>query len=402
MATAQRRPPPAKTAARPKTARGAAAARTAPGRETAGRKTAGRKTAGRKTAAKAAAKRPNHPAAAPAGAPRALSLHLGLNAVDPRHYAGWSGDLLACEYDANDMAAVATAEGMAPTVLLTRAATRRRVVAALRRAAKRLGAGDLFLLTYSGHGGQIPDVTSDEADRRDETWCLFDGQLIDDELYLELGRFAKGVRIVVLSDSCHSGTVTRAAVGAPAVDAAGRPARARLLPPPVADATYRANRRQYDRLQRDVSAAARAGDVVDPDAALAQVAHAAQAAADPRLGAVAARFRSKVILISGCLDNQTALDGPRNGAFTEQLLRVWADGAFAGNYARFHAAIKAGMPATQTPNLFTIGDVRSFVTQRPFQLSARPAARVTAAGARASVEAAPAPAPRRTRGASRA
>ena len=58
------------------------------------------------------------------------------------------------------------------------------------------------------------DVTGEEADKRDETWCLFDSQLIDDELYFELAKFASGVRILVLSDSCHSGTVTRDATGA--------------------------------------------------------------------------------------------------------------------------------------------------------------------------------------------
>ena len=40
--------------------------------------------------------------------PKALSLHIGLNAVDPKAYAGWSGPLAACEFDANDMAALAT------------------------------------------------------------------------------------------------------------------------------------------------------------------------------------------------------------------------------------------------------------------------------------------------------
>ena len=78
------------------------------------------------------------------------------------------------------------------------------MLAAIRSAAKSLRAGDLFFLTFSGHGGQVPDVTGDEADKQDETWCLYDGQLIDDELYFELSRFAAGVRILVLSDSCHS------------------------------------------------------------------------------------------------------------------------------------------------------------------------------------------------------
>ena len=35
-----------------------------------------------------------------------ISLHLGLNAVDPHDYEGWSGHLAACEYDAKDMQAI--------------------------------------------------------------------------------------------------------------------------------------------------------------------------------------------------------------------------------------------------------------------------------------------------------
>ena len=144
-----------------------------------------------------------------------MSVHIGLNSVSPVHYSGWSGELAACEFDANDMAAIAKASGMKSTVLLTRKGTRANALAAIRAASKQLKAGDLFFLTYSGHGGQVPDVTGEEADKKDETWCLYDGELIDDELYLELSRFAEGVRVLVLSDSCHSGTVTRAPLPEP-------------------------------------------------------------------------------------------------------------------------------------------------------------------------------------------
>ena len=41
---------------------------------------------------------------------QSLSLHIGLNSVSPAHYGGWSGELTACEFDANDMAAIARAE----------------------------------------------------------------------------------------------------------------------------------------------------------------------------------------------------------------------------------------------------------------------------------------------------
>jgi len=39
--------------------------------------------------------------------PKGISLHIGLNAVDPKHYQGWDGVLQACELDAKDMAAIA-------------------------------------------------------------------------------------------------------------------------------------------------------------------------------------------------------------------------------------------------------------------------------------------------------
>ncbi|MBK6876066.1 MAG: hypothetical protein IPG99_06305 [Ignavibacteria bacterium] len=37
---------------------------------------------------------------------------------------------------------------------------------------KILRKGDLFVIYYSGHGGQVSDVNGDEADAYDETWCL--------------------------------------------------------------------------------------------------------------------------------------------------------------------------------------------------------------------------------------
>jgi len=288
---------------------------------------------------------------------RAMSLHLGLNSVNPQHYGGWSGDLSACEFDALDMAAIAKVRGMKPTVLLTKSATRAKVLAAVRDAAKKLAAGDLFFLTYSGHGGQMPDITGDEPDKQDETWCLFDGEVIDDELYVELGAFKPGVRVLVLSDSCHSGSVVRA--GPPRGDAAATSGRPKRMPPSVALRTYTAHKAFYDRLQKDV--AARAGRSATPKADTA-----AAASVSPRLTAIANGFAPAVILISGCQDNQLSMDGEHNGAFTERLLLVWNNGSFDGNYARFHSVIKAGMPDTQTPNLFTLGNTAKFVTQAPF------------------------------------
>ena len=56
--------------------------------------------------------------------PRALSLNIGLNTVSPLAYGGWSGPLAACEFDAHDLAALARAQGMKTSVLLTKKGTR--------------------------------------------------------------------------------------------------------------------------------------------------------------------------------------------------------------------------------------------------------------------------------------
>ena len=168
--------------------------------------------------------------------PKGLAIALGLNAVSPSHYAGWSGVLNGCEADAEDMAAVAKSKKFSVTELLTKTATRGRLTAELARAAKELQSGDILLLSYSGHGGQVPDLNGDEPDGEDETWCLYDGQLVDDELYVLLTQFARGVRVLVFSDSCHSGTVVKMAyydvsVAGRGAEASDRQARRRFMLP---------------------------------------------------------------------------------------------------------------------------------------------------------------------------
>ena len=67
----------------------------------------------------------------------------------------------------------------------------------------------LFIFTYSGHGGQYNKSSSakNETDGRDEFLCLYDGALIDDDLWEIFGN-CKG-RIFFVADCCHSGTIYR-------------------------------------------------------------------------------------------------------------------------------------------------------------------------------------------------
>lgn len=144
----------------------------------------------------------------PAG--RKRSLHVGVNLVDPAHYDGWDGRLSGCENDAQTMRTIALSDGFTSTSLLTRQATASNVLAEILDAARELERGDVFLLTYAGHGAQVPNVGGDdEIDNQDETWVLYERMLIDDELEAAFSAFSAGVDIILLSDSCHSGTVYR-------------------------------------------------------------------------------------------------------------------------------------------------------------------------------------------------
>jgi metacaspase-1 len=119
----------------------------------------------------------------------------------------------------------------------------------------------------------------------------------------------------------------------------------------------------YDGLQNSVAKAAGKAPLADPDAVLANL-----AVQGGRIQSIAKKFKAAVVLISGCQDNQVSLDGDHNGAFTGQLRRVWNNGKFKGTQAQFHAQIVAGMPASQTPNLFLLGPAGAFAAQQPFKV----------------------------------
>lgn len=298
---------------------------------------------------------------------KGISLHIGLNAVDPDKYAGWSGPLNACEADAGDMRLIAEGRGFDARIMLTAQATRDAVTGAIADAASKLKAGDFFLMTISSHGGQVPDQNGDEPDGKDETWCLYDGQLIDDELSYALAAFAAGVRVVVVSDSCHSGSVVKTTAmralhgdllsvqGVLASHAlrddgvhldlseafAGPVPRA--MPVDVMSRVYLANKKFYDEI-----------------------------GARKELSEAKNNVAASVILLSGCQDNQLSMDGPFNGAFTGALKAVWNGGKFQGGYDKFASEVRKSLNnPTQSPGIFRMGaDDRAFDTQQPFLVGA--------------------------------
>ncbi|KAI8613708.1 caspase domain-containing protein [Chytriomyces sp. MP71] len=72
--------------------------------------------------------------------------------------------------------------------------------------------GDQLFMSYSGHGGQIPDQDGDRANGMDDTICPVDfetaGQISSDHLHQYLVKaLPPNVKFNVILDCCHSGTL---------------------------------------------------------------------------------------------------------------------------------------------------------------------------------------------------
>lgn len=298
---------------------------------------------------------------------KGMSLHIGVNYLDkkgyplkpahPKYPDGWDGYLESCEFDAEELCELARKAGFdEPKLLRSQDATAENVRNEIRRAANSLKSGDIFFLTYAGHGGQVPDRSRDEkTDRLDETWCLHDRQFLDDELFALYSEFEPGVRILIMSDSCHSGTVSR---GGP-IRPPQRSATARCMPPESVRPIYVARRADYDRIQDETP------QVNEED------------------------VQASILLLAACQDQQEADGDAFHGFFTQAVLDVWDNGKFEGNYEDFFAKIdqelkRVGRSASkaraaagetvdeskfQAPNHFRIGaENPAFDSQVPFQI----------------------------------
>lgn len=78
---------------------------------------------------------------------------------------------------------------------------------------RQAAAGDRVAVHFSGHGSQVPDVGGDEVDQLDECYCPWDvesaGPLRDDQLYALFQLRPIGVRLYLIADCCHSGSLHR-------------------------------------------------------------------------------------------------------------------------------------------------------------------------------------------------
>ena len=128
------------------------------------------------------------------------SIHIGVNASEVK-----SKPLKYCEEDAVALEAIAKSKGWSTVKLLGQEAKYETVVGLIKSAAEDLRSGDIFGLSFSGHGCKTLDKTGNEFDGYDESLVLSDKILIDDELHHLWSLFKPGVRILMILDCCHSG-----------------------------------------------------------------------------------------------------------------------------------------------------------------------------------------------------
>jgi metacaspase-1 len=76
--------------------------------------------------------------------------------------------------------------------------------------------GDRLVFHFSGHGSYVPDDDGEESDGYDEITCLYDMDFYDsatffrdDEWNQAIEQVPSGVQLIMIFDTCHSGTGTR-------------------------------------------------------------------------------------------------------------------------------------------------------------------------------------------------
>lgn len=244
-----------------------------------------------------------------------LAVCVGIN-----NYPGTNSDLSGCVNDARDWAAELKARGFSTTTLLDSQASKSVILFHVKDALRMAQPGDVVVFTFSGHGSWTPDLDGDEPDGRDEALCPYDfehGLLTDDELYEVFTDRNPRVRLVFVSDSCHSGTVARFA----GLDADAHSPKVKFLPPSVTGGWEAAG----------------------------PLAHMMGSAFERF--ATQSRAKSSALLLSGCQDTEYSYDawfgGRANGAFTKAALQ--AIRSAPKTYLDWQRGIRRLLPSTSYP-----------------------------------------------------
>ena len=238
---------------------------------------------------------------------------------------GEANDLRGCVNDANDWSNLLRNHYDFTDVkqLLDSEATKANILAGLKDLLAKASDGDVLVFTNASHGTYLADKDGDEP-KFDEAICPHDTDselLVDDELRNLFLNIPKGVRLTVISDSCHSGSVTR-----------------------VKESEYRRNRQLSPSLLNNRI-------LSDEEMKTAQRNARAKKEKYPESG-------MNEILLSGCKSNQVSADahiaGDYHGAMSYYAIKAITDAGYNLTYKELHDALLPALAEenyTQQPEL---------------------------------------------------
>lgn len=298
---------------------------------------------------------------------KGISLHVGVDITEAPEVG--VAALEGSENDATAMRDLANARGFITQLLLGQAATFNKVEEEIKKAAQQLVAGDIFLFTFSGHGTRRGANDRAETDMKDETIVLSDKLMVDNVLRRKLWpKFQAGVRVVMVSDSCHSGTVFMAPP--PLIPPGGNNGVAAVAVSSVADSgMYRMVDPKTQGGKRPVKK--QFGIRAIPDA-MAELHFASlssfydEVRASLPAGEQAPEIPARVLLLGACNDDETTLDGSPNGVYTQALLDVWRTNG-SKTYTELWNGIKAELTG-QNPAKMSVGQSPAFDDTEAFKI----------------------------------
>ena len=223
-----------------------------------------------------------------------------------------------------------------PRLLLDGEATRSGILGNLTDLIRASRPGDVLVFQYAGHGTQLKDLNGDEtggdSPGLDEALCPIDfaeGRfLIDDDLAAVFDQVQRGVNMTVFTDCCHSGTITRLAIGTPRGPSTGSE-RARFIPStPQMEAAHAAFRESLGAAK-----AARGRGAYD---------------------------RAREILFCACRSREVALESAGHGHFTIRATAILEKGIFGLTNAEFQRRVITafGPNPAQNPELHCASELR--------------------------------------------
>jgi hypothetical protein len=300
---------------------------------------------------------------------RGISLHVGVNKASDAFPN--APTLFGCEKDATAMYEIAVTRGFAKHALLVGPnATYNKVVTTIKNAAAELESGDIFFFTFAGHGTSEVDTDEDESDHSDETILLFDFLLFDDVLRKDLWpQFKPGVRIVMVSDSCHSGTVAFVPADTD-FDLSPEPISSGFLSPEPISSGFLSPEPISSGFEPVSPLSSMVGAQIRKISRATGQEHIAEHRSfyeQVLLPLVPPNINASVLLLAACQDFEDARDGLEHGAFTQAMLNVLQSAAPPTNYTDLITDIGLRLGGLQTPAIVTFGQPNPiFLGEAPF------------------------------------